>query len=182
MELQVIQRKIYEIRGQRVMLDFDLAVLYNTETKRLKEAVRRNINRFPSDFKFELTNQEYDSLRSQIASLKNLKRGEHSKYLPFAFTEQGVAMLASVLNSETAIQVNIQIVRAFIALRQFALGYAELSQKLESFMIDTNMQFNDIYQALAEMASQNNKLTQTTKKIGYLAIKDDKNDNQFNPD
>ncbi len=97
MDLQLIQNKIYEIRGQRVMLDFDLAVLYTTETKRLKEAVRRNINRFPVDFMFELTNQEYDSLRSQIASLKNLKRGEHSKYLPFAFTEQGVAMLASVL-------------------------------------------------------------------------------------
>jgi len=170
MDLQLIQNKIYEIRGQRVMLDFDLAVLYTTETKRLKEAVRRNINRFPADFMFELTNQEYDSLRSQIASLKNLKRGEHSKYLPFAFTEQGVAMLASVLKSETAIEVNIQIVRAFIALRQFALGYAELYQKLENFMLDTNLQFNDIYTALAEMASLNNK-QYITKEIGYLAIK-----------
>ena len=170
MELQVIQNKIYEIRGHRVMLDFDLAVLYNTETKRLKEAVRRNIARFPGDFMFELTNEEYDSLRSQIASLKNLKRGEHSKYLPFAFTEQGVAMLASVLNSETAIQVNIQIVRAFIALRQYALGYAELNQKLESFMIETNMQFNDIYQALTEMTSLKNK---PKNKIGYLANKND---------
>jgi len=106
MELQVIKNKIYEIRGQRVMLDFDLAVLYDTDTKRLKEAVRRNIARFPHDFMFELTNEEYDSLRSQIATLKNLKRGEHSKYLPFVFTEHGVAMLASVLKSETAIQVN----------------------------------------------------------------------------
>ena len=166
MELQIIQNKIYEIRGQRVMLDFDLAVLYDTETKRLKEAVRRNIARFPGDFMFELTNEEYDSLRSQIASLKNLKRGEHRKYLPFVFTEQGVAMLASVLKSETAIQVNIQIVRAFIALRQYALGYAELNQKLESFMIETNMQFNDIYQALTEMTSLKNK---TKNKIGYLA-------------
>ena len=95
MDLQVIQNKIYEIRGQRVMLDFDLAVLYDTETKRLKEAVRRNISRFPDDFMLELAYEEYDSLRSQIASLKNLKRGEHSKFLPFAFTEQGVAMLAS---------------------------------------------------------------------------------------
>jgi len=168
MELQVIQNRIYEIRGQRVMLDFDLAVLYGTETKRLKEAVRRNIARFPDDFMFELTNEEYDSLRSQIASLKNLKRGEHSKYLPFVFTEQGVAMLASVLKSETAIQVNIQIVRAFIALRQYALGYAELNQKLESFMLETNMQFNDIYQALTEMASVKNK---PRNNIGYLANK-----------
>jgi phage regulator Rha-like protein len=170
MELQVIQNKIYEIRGQRVMLDFDLAVLYDTDTKRLKEAVRRNIARFPVDFMFELTNEEYDSLRSQIASLKNLKRGEHSKYLPFVFTEQGVAMLASVLKSETAIQVNIQIVRAFIALRQYALGYAELNQKLESFMIETSMQFNDIYQALTEMTSLKNK---PKNKIGYLANKNE---------
>jgi len=175
MELQIIQNKIYEIRGQRVMLDFDLTELYKTETKRLKEAVRRNISRFPSDFMFELTNQEYTSLRSQIASLKNLKRGEHRKYLPFVFTEQGVAMLASVLNSETAIQVNIQIVRAFIALRQYALGYAELYQKLENFMVETNLQFNDIYLALAEMASQNNKQNET-KKIGYLAIKEETNE------
>jgi hypothetical protein len=153
MELQIIQNKIYEIRGQRVMLDFDLAGLYDTETKRLKEAVRRNISRFPSDFMFELANLEYDSLRSQIASLKILGRGEHSKYLPFAFTEHGVAMLASVLKSERTIEVNIQIVRAFIALSQYALGYAELNQKLESFMLETNLQFNDIYLALTEMTS-----------------------------
>ncbi len=177
MDLQLIQNKIYELRGQRVMLDFDLAVLYETETKRLKEAVRRNIARFPDDFMFELTNQEYISLRSQIASLKNLKRGEHIKYSPFAFTEQGVAMLASVLKSETAIQVNIQIVRAFIALRQYALGYAELNQKLENFMVETNLQFNDIYQALAEMASLNNKQNKT-KEVGYLAIKNAENETE----
>ncbi len=170
MDLQLIQNKIYEIRGQRVMLDFDLAVLYETETKRLKEAVRRNIACFPDDFMFELRYEEYISLRTQIASLKNLKRGEHRKYSPFAFTGQGVAMLASVLKSETAIQVNIQIVRAFIALRQYALGYAELYQKSENFMLETNLQFNDIYQALAEMASLNNKQNKT-KEIGYLAIK-----------
>jgi len=165
-DLQLIQNKIYEIRGQRVMLDFDLAVLYTTETKRLKEAVRRNINRFPADFMFELTNKEWEILRSQIAS----SSWGGARYQPFAFTEQGVAMLASVLKSETAIQVNIQIVRAFIALRQFALGYAELYQKLENFMLDTNLQFNDIYTALAEMASLNNK-KYITKEIGYLAIK-----------
>jgi len=165
-DLQLIQNKIYEIRGQRVMLDFDLAVLYTTETKRLKEAVRRNINRFPADFMFELTSKEWEILRSQIAS----SSWGGARYQPFAFTEQGVAMLASVLKSETAIEVNIQIVRAFIALRQFALGYAELYQKLENFMLDTNLQFNDIYTALAEMASLNNK-QYITKEIGYLAIK-----------
>jgi phage regulator Rha-like protein len=169
MELQIIQNKIYEIRGQRVMLDFDLADLYETETKRLKEAVRRNINRFPSDFMFELTNQEYNSLRTQFATLKNLGRGEHRKYLPFAFTEQGVAMLASVLKSEKAIEVNIQIVRAFVTLRQFALGYAELNQKLETFMVETNMQFSDIYQALTEMASQNEQNKKPLNPIGFLA-------------
>ncbi len=166
MDLQLIQNKIYEIRGQRVMLDFDLANLYSTETKRLKEAVRRNINRFPPDFMFELTNQEWEILRSQIAS----SSWGGTRYSPFAFTEQGVAMLASVLKSETAIQVNIQIVRAFITLRQYALGYADLYQKLENFMVETNLQFNDIYTALAEMASLNNKQNKT-KEIGYLAIK-----------
>jgi phage regulator Rha-like protein len=169
MELQIIQNKIYEIRGQRVMLDFDLADMYETETKRLKEAVRRNINRFPTDFMFELSKNEFDSLRSQIASLKNLARGEHRKYLPFAFTEQGVAMLASVLKSEKAIEVNIQIVRAFVTLRQYALGYAELNQKLETFMIETNMQFSDIYQALTEMASQTERDQKSIPPVGYLA-------------
>jgi len=162
-----IQHKIYDVRGHRVMLDFDLAEMYQTETKRLKEAVRRNQNRFPAVFMFVLTNLEYDSLRTQIATLNNLGRGEHRKYLPFAFTEQGVAMLASVLKSEKAIEVNIQIVRAFVALRQYALGYAELNQKLEAFMVETNMQFNDIYQALTEMASQ--KENKPLNPVGFLA-------------
>jgi len=94
MELEVIQNKIFEIRGCKVMLDFDLVLLYSVETKVLKQAVRRNVNRFPEDFMFELSKTEYDSLRSQIATLKN-GRGQHSKYLPFAFTEQGIAMLSS---------------------------------------------------------------------------------------
>ena len=106
MELQFIQNKIYEIRGQLVMLDFDLAVLYDTETKRLKEAVRRNSARFPVDFMFELSPYEWKILRTQFAT----SSWGGLRYMPFAFTEQGVAMLASVLKSETAIQVNIQIV------------------------------------------------------------------------
>ena len=173
MDLQLIQNKIYEIRGQRVMLDFDLAVLYSTETKRLKEAVRRNIARFPDDFMFELSSVEWEILRTQIAT----SSWGGVRYQPFASTEQGVAMLASVLKSETAIQVNIQIVRAFIALRQYALGYAEIYQKLENFMVETNLQFNDIYQALAEMASLNNKQS-NTKEIGYLAIKNAENETE----
>jgi len=165
MELQIIQNKIYEIRGQRVMLDFDLADLYDTETKRLKEAVRRNINRFPLDFMFELSPKEWEILRTQFAT----SRWGGVRYQPFAFTEQGVAMLASVLKSGTAIQVNIQIIRAFVILRQFALGYAELNQKLETFMFETNMQFSDIYQALTEMASQTEKDQKPIPPIGYLA-------------
>lgn len=116
-----------------------------------------------------LTNSENESLRTQIATLNNLGRGEHSKYLPFAFTEQGVAMLASVLKSEKAIEINIQIVRAFVTLRQYALGYAELNQKLNTFMIETNMQFSDIYQALTEMASQNEKKNKPLNPVGFLA-------------
>ena len=166
MELQIIQNKIFEIRGMRVMLDFDLAEMYETETKRLKEAVRRNLNRFPPDFMFELNEEEYNFLRTQFASLEKQGRGKYSKYLPFAFTEQGVAMLASILNSPKAIEINISIVRAFIALRQYALGYAELNQKLESFMIETNMQFNDIYRALTEMVSQKEPGKQR-KSIGF---------------
>jgi hypothetical protein len=163
MELQIIQNKIYEIRGMRVMLDFDLAEMYETETKRLKEAVRRNLNRFPPDFMFELDLKEWQILRTHFAT----SSWGGSRYSPFAFTEQGVAMLASILNSPKAIEINISIVRAFIALRQYALGYAELNQKLESFMIETNMQFNDIYQALTEMADKK-EFEKSRNPIGYL--------------
>jgi hypothetical protein len=163
MELQIIQNKIYEIRGQRVMLDFDLAELYETETKRLKEAVRRNLDRFPSDFMFEVDKKEWNILRTQFAT----SSWGGTRYLPFAFTEQGVAMLASVLNSPKAIQINIQIVRAFILLRQYALGNAELNKKLEVFMLETNMQFNDIYQALTELASKKQLEEKPRNKVGY---------------
>ncbi|GAB6395276.1 MAG: ORF6N domain-containing protein [Bacteroidales bacterium] len=150
MELQQIQSKIYEIRGQKVMLDFDLAEIYQVETKRLKESVKRNIQRFPSDFMFQLTKQELTNLRSQIAT----SSWGGIRYLPFAFTEQGVAQLSSVLNSPFAIEMNICIIRAFVALRQYALCYAELNRKLEDFMIATNMQFNEVYQALQELAER----------------------------
>lgn len=126
MELEVIKNKIFEIRGYKVMFDFDLALLYNVETKRLKEAVRRNLNRFPEDFMFELTEIEYNSLRSQFASSK---RGG-LRYMPFAFTEQGIAMLSSVLNSEKAIEINISIIRAFVTMRQFTLTYSELKEQI----------------------------------------------------
>ena len=126
MELEVIQNKIFEIRGCKVMLDFDLALLYNVETKVFKQSVRRNINRFPEDFMFELTEIEFNSLRSQIVTSN---RGG-SRYMPFAFTEQGIAMLSSVLNSEKAIEVKISIIRAFVTFRQFSLTYNELKDRI----------------------------------------------------
>ena len=129
MELQIIQSKIYSLRGQRVILDFDLANFYGIENKRMKEAVRRNMTRFPEDFVFELTRDEYNFLRTQIASLET-GRGKYSKYLPFAFTEHGVAMLSGILNSPKAIEINIAIIRAFISLRHYALSFAELADKV----------------------------------------------------
>lgn len=124
-----IESLIHVVRGQQVMLDSDLARLYGVETKRLKEQVRRNIRRFPEDFMFELTKEE--CLRSQIATL-NAGRGQHLKYMPFAFTENGVAMLSSVLKSGTAIEVNIRIMRAFTAMRSFLMSNANLFRRLET--------------------------------------------------
>ena len=165
MELEVIKNKIHELRGHKVMLDFDLAELYNIENKALKQAVRRNINRFPNDFMFELTNVEYNSLRSQIVTLENTGRGKYSKYLPFAFTEQGVAMLSSVLNSDKAIEINIAIMRTFVTIRQFSLSYAELKTRIE----EIENQFPDIYKALNYLVEKDNnpKPKLERNKIGY---------------
>ena len=134
-EIILVQDLIHEIRGKKVMLDFDLARLYQVETRTLKQAVRRNISRFPSDFMFELTLEETKSLvnssRSQFVTLDNPGRGSNVKYKPFAFTEQGVAMLSSVLRSETAIQANIAIMRAFVQVREYLLAASSVSLKLE---------------------------------------------------
>ena len=124
-----IENLIYVIRGHQVRIDSDLARLYGVETKRLKEQVRRNINRFPADFMFELTKDECS--RSQFATL-NITRGRNIKYLPFAFTENGVAMLSSVLKSDTAIEVNIRIMRAFTSMRSFLMNNAHVFQRLET--------------------------------------------------
>lgn len=120
MELEQIKNNILEIRGKNIMLDKDLAKLYDVETKALKQAVRRNSNRFPEDFMFQLTKEEWVVLRSQSVTLEGGK-GNHPKYLPFAFTEQGVAMLSAILNSQRAIQASIQIMRAFVMIRQWAI-------------------------------------------------------------
>ena len=143
--------------------------MYQVETKNLKHSVRRNIERFPEDFMFELIKEEYDFLRCNFGTLENSGRGQYAKYLPFAFTEQGIAQLSSVLNSPLAIQVNISIIRAFVALRRYALGYTELNRKLEDFMVETNMQFSDIYQALTELASQKELEEKPRRRIGFNA-------------
>jgi hypothetical protein len=168
MQLELIQQKIYEVRGQKVMLDFDLAVLYEVETKRLKEAVRRNINRFPSDFMFELTRDEYNFLRTQFASLENGK-GKFSKFNPFAFTEHGVTMLSSILNGDKAIEINISIVRAFVYIRQYALTHNELTSQLRELEFKFDKQFDDVFEAINYLLKKDTleKQTKNRTKIGY---------------
>jgi hypothetical protein len=122
---------IYLVRGEKVMLDSDLAQLYGVTTSRLNEQVKRNIDRFPRDFAFQLTRAEFDSLRSQIAILKDGGRGTHRKYLPYVFTEHGVAMLSSVLHSKKAVEVNISIIRAFITVRQMLATNRDLARKVQ---------------------------------------------------
>ena len=126
---EVVEKKIYLIRGFKVMLSVHLAELYDVEVKVLIQAVKRNFRRFPDDFMFQLTWDEVDILRSQIVTLRGV-HGKHIKYLPYAFTEQGVAMLSSVLNSERAVQVNILIMRAFIKIREILFTHKELASKL----------------------------------------------------
>ncbi len=154
MELHLIKQKIHTIRGCQVMLDFDLAALYEVSTKALKQAVRRNMERFPDDFMFELTQMEHRLLRSQIVTLE-AGRGKHSKYPPFAFTEHGVAMLSGVLNSPKAIETNIAIIRAFIALRKYALNFTELEQQIAELEARFERDFTDVHEALKWLASEN---------------------------
>jgi hypothetical protein len=191
MELQTIQKKIYEIRGKQVMLDFDLAALYGVETKVLKQGVKRNIRRFPIDFMFELTQEEFNSLRSQFVTSN--KRGG-TRYMPFAFTEQGVAMLSSILNSETAIEVNISIIRAFVSIRQYLSvtnntikEIEELKQRMKALekgtedtiaaindlSEDTRKELDDIYLALSQLADKQKQITRKSerKPIGFAQYK-----------
>ena len=170
-----VESRIMSIRGKQIMIDRDLAELYGVETKRLNEAVKRNIERFPEDFMFELTKEEVECLRSQIVTLKNnpdemeeessSKRGKHTKYLPYVFTQEGVAALSGVLRSPIAIQVNISIMRAFVALRQMITGYQELLKRIEELEESTDAQFSEIYQALTQLLSKPEP--KPRKPIGY---------------
>jgi len=153
--LDHIGHRIFLIRGQRVMLDEDLAALYGVETKALNQAVRRNIDRFPPDFMFQLETDESTALRSQIVTLKT-GRGEHRKYPPHAFTEQGVAMLSSVLRSKRAVLVNIQIMRTFVHLRQMLTANAELSRKLAALESKYDTQFKVVFDAIRELMTPPN--------------------------
>ncbi|TAK66774.1 MAG: ORF6N domain-containing protein [Bacteroidetes bacterium] len=148
--LETIEKKIFLIRGQKVMLDKDLAELYGVTTKRLNEQVRRNVTRFPDDFMFQLSEHEYESLRSHFATLKK-GRGKHRKYLPLVFTEQGVAMLSSVLNSERAITVNVAIMRAFVRLRDLLSSNKELARKLEELEKKYDYQFKIVFDAIRKL-------------------------------
>ena len=191
--IETIRAHIYDIRGKKVMLDRDLAELYHVETKQLKRQVKRNISRFPEDFMFELTYEENDALRCQIGTLK---RGEHSKYLPYAFTELGVAMLSTVLTSEIAIQMNINIMRAFVLMRQALsemsatnLRVEQLSRRVDNlnhYVNDILRDQNDINEAtalqidliqdsLAELHAEKTERDEenTRRRIGFRVEKDE---------
>ncbi|HMK26343.1 MAG TPA: ORF6N domain-containing protein [Chitinophagaceae bacterium] len=159
--IRSIQNRIYEIRGERVLLDFDLASLYEVETKVLNQAVKRNIGRFPGDFMFRLNHQEWESIRSQIVTASPIPaqrsqfvtfekwRGKYSKYPPYAFTEQGVAMLSGILNSDKAINMNISIMRAFVEIRRILLQQGDIKEQLRQIqdrIDDHDIQLSSIYE------------------------------------
>jgi len=164
-----IQRKIYEIRGKRVMLDFELANIYEEETRVLKQAVRRNIERFPADFMFQLTREEWSEL---ITNCDNLQSSiKYSPITPLAFTREGVAMLSGILRSQKAIDANIDIMRAFVILSDYVFNYAELDHKLENFILETNIQFSEIYQVLTEFAEKKKEQEKPRTPIGFKQSK-----------
>ena len=188
MEIQIIQNKIYEIRGQRVMLDSDLAELYQVETKALKQAVRRNIERFPEDFMFEISNEEFNSLKDSLRSQFVTSNRGGIRYMPFAFTEMGVAMLSSVLRSETAIQANIAIMRAFVAMRNYfaqtAVVSAELAEMRSRLLLverdcrenleamndlseDVRRDFDTVFEAIGALSVKIPKANVPRKPIGF---------------
>jgi hypothetical protein len=164
---QFIQNKIYYIRGTAVMLDSDLAVLYSVETKNLKRQVKRNIERFPDDFMFQLTKEEFKILRCQIVTSN---RGG-TRYLPYVFTEQGVAMLSSVLKSDRAIQVNIQIMRTFSKLRKYIFSHEEIKKKIENLEKKYDKQFKIVFTAIQQlMSAEDEKKKKPKRKIGFNSI------------
>ena len=167
MQLQVIQTKIYEVRGQKVIFDYDIAELYEVETRILNQAVKRNIDIFPQDFMFQITSKEWQDMSSQIVMTSVNKRPKTA--LPLVFTEHGVTMLANILKSKKARQTSIAIVRAFIALKQFALTNTELNNKLKELEGKYNKQFKDVYEAINYLLQKDKQETsqKERKQIGY---------------
>ena len=176
MDLQIIQNKIFEVRSCWVILDYHLAELYQVETRALKQAVKRNIERFPGDFMFVLTQEEANLLLS-IGVSQNVIPPAYNfgVAMPMAFTEQGVAMLSSVLRSKVAIEVNISIMRAFVLMRQMAIGYEELSRRIEELEVSTDAQFNELYQALTQLLSQS-KQQKERRPVGFVTYNRGKNE------
>jgi phage regulator Rha-like protein len=168
--IQMIQNRIYEMRGERVMLDYDLADLYEVEIRTLNQSVKRNSKRFPKDFMFQLTKEESEglrlqnetlessnSLRSQFVILKTSSRGQHRKFMPYAFTEQGVAMLSGILNSDKAINMNIAIMRAFVEIRRILLkesNLAEQIKQIKNHLGEHDTQLNQIYDAMENLLDE----------------------------
>jgi ORF6N domain len=183
--VQSISLSIAALRGQRVILDADLATLYGVETKRFNEQVKRNAARFPVDFMFQLTGEESDSLRSQIATLKS-GRGQHRKYLPYVFTEHGAIMAAMVLNSPRAVEVSVYVVRAFVRLREAAVLHKDLAERLSSleekteslamsqdtFSRNTRNQLRQVFDALRELTTPPESLTPPKRPIGFVPQED----------
>src|SRR5690242_17264218 len=183
--IRSIQNRIYEIRGERVMLDRDLADLYETETKSLNLSVKRNIKRFPKDFMFQLAKEEWEDLRFQIETLEKQlhplrlqnetlknRRGQHSKYLPYVFTEQGVAMLSGVLNSDKAINMNIAIMRAFVEIRKIILKENDLKEQLKLIkekIGQHDAQLNQIYDSIENLLDEkaNQRKWEQRERIGF---------------
>ena len=197
-DLILVQNLIYEVRGKKVMLDSDLARLYGIETRSLKQSVRRNIDRFPEDFMIVLELDEYNALlssRSQFVTLNKSKRGTNAKYKPFAFTELGVAMLSSVLNSETAIQANIGIMRAFVRVREYLMVASSVSAEIKELRAkvdllalqqeenlgavndlseDVRQDIDNLYLAIADLSSRiEEKKNEPRRKIGFQQNIDD---------
>ena len=165
--LERIEKCIYILRKKKVMLDNDLAQLYGVTTKVLNQAVKRKIQRFPQDFMFQLTPEENDSLRSQIVTLEG-GRGTHRKYLPYAFTEQGVAMLSSVLNSDRAVLVNVAIMRAFVSLRGMMDSHKDLARKLEELEEKYDAQFRVVFNAIRQLMTPPES---RRRRVGFMTEK-----------
>ena len=179
--IKSIQNRIYEIRGERVMFDFDLAALYEVETRALNQAVKRNIKRFPKDFMFQLTKEEFEQLKSQMATASSssqfvmmgtLPQNRTGKYLPYVFTEQGVAMLSGILNSDKAINMNIAIMRAFVEIRRIVLQQGDIREQLKQIqhrIIEHDTQLSSIYDAIENLLDDKaaQKKWEERERIGF---------------